>query len=176
MPKFYLYVVVIAASLPAQQVSPTINQLPSREFGQPGLLVSGLNSVSPNLVEGRELWNPAGVAVDTSSGTPILYVADTSNNRVLAWKNPNTFGICGTNNPRCGFADLVIGQRDLTSTLRGGPGTPGQSLNSGFSLPTGVAVDGSGNLYVADAGNNRILRFPAPFQQPAGQLLADDLV
>src|ERR1700685_3479349 len=30
------------------------------------------------------------------------------------------------------------------------------SLGSGFSLPTGLAVDASGNLYVADAGNNAV--------------------
>ena len=39
-----------------------------------------------------------------------------------------------------------------------------------------MAVDSKGNLYVADSGNNRILRFPAPFQQPAGNPPQPDLV
>jgi uncharacterized protein (TIGR03437 family) len=32
--------------------------------------------------------------------------------------------------------------------------------------PVGLALDASGNLYVADTGNGRVLRFPAPFNQP----------
>jgi DNA-binding beta-propeller fold protein YncE len=32
-----------------------------------------------------------------------------------------------------------------------------------FGLPNGIAVDPDGNIYVADAGNNRVLRFPALF-------------
>src|SRR5262249_7007629 len=45
----------------------------------------------------------------------------------------------------------------------------------GLNTPVAAAVDKSGNLYVMDAGNNRILRFPRPFQQ-TGDLLATDLV
>src|SRR5579872_4455796 len=160
-----------------QQVSPTINQLPSREFGQPKLLTS-LYTISPNLVEGRELWLPYGVAVDTASSPPLLYVADTFNNRVLAWKNPSGLGVCGIGHPTCGFADLVIGQRagDFTATLAGGAGNPGP--NAGFSFPMAVAVDSASNLYVADVANNRILRFPAPLQQSLqnGEVMQPDLV
>ena len=173
MSKLCRYLLAFVAPMLAQQVSPTINNFPSREFGQPQLL-SSLVSVSPNLVEGRELSGPFSIAFDTSSSPPILYVADTGNNRVLAWKNPSGLGVCGITNPSCGFADpLVIGQRDLFSTLSGGPGRIG--LNTGFLNPTAILVDGSGNLYVADTGNNRILRFPAPFKQ-TGSLLQPDLV
>lgn len=38
----------------------------------------------------------------------------------------------------------------------------GQDLSS-FGLPNGLAMDANDNLYVADAGNNRILRFPPLF-------------
>ena len=31
-------------------------------------------------------------------------------------------------------------------------------------------MDAKGNLYVIDTGNNRILRFPQPFNQTAGEL------
>jgi uncharacterized protein (TIGR03437 family) len=173
MSRLYLYLLVSIAPAFAQQVSPTINNFPSREFGQPKLL-SSLNTVSPNLVEGREVYNATSVAVDTSVTPPILYIADTGNNRVLAYRNPSGLGVCGLNNPTCGFADpLVVGQRDLFSTLAGGPGNPG--LNTGFNRPSAVAVDASGNLYVVDAGNNRILRFPAPFKQTTS-LLQTDLV
>ena len=29
---------------------------------------------------------------------------------------------------------------------------------SGLNVPEGVAVDGSGNVYIADTGNNRVLK------------------
>ncbi|MCL4488537.1 MAG: 6-bladed beta-propeller, partial [Chloroflexi bacterium] len=40
-------------------------------------------------------------------------------------------------------------------------GQAGSDL-SGLNLPTGVAFDGQGNLYVADSGNNRILVYQKP--------------
>jgi uncharacterized protein (TIGR03437 family) len=163
MKQFGLWVFV-AGGVWAQ--SPAINELPSREFGQLRLLPFGqATSSAPNLVEGRELSSPRGIAFDTSVSPPILYVADYSNHRVLAWLNP-AGRIAGDK------ADLVIGQRDLLSTLPLGPGT---TLSTGLRYPTSVAVDRGGNLYVLDAGNNRILRYPTPFRQ-SGDLLPVDLV
>ncbi|MGD1097467.1 MAG: hypothetical protein ABSB35_36455, partial [Bryobacteraceae bacterium] len=170
MRRIHYYFLVTTLPLLAQSV--TFNTTPSREFGQPQLN-QNLESIAPNLVEGRELYLPSAVAFDTSVSPPILYVADTYNNRVLAFQNPDSLSTCGTSSPTCGFANpIVISQRDLTATL---PGGPGQSLSAGLSLPTGLAVDSSGNLYVADSGNNRILRFPSPLKQ-TGVLLTTDLV
>ncbi len=73
-------------------------------------------TLNPNLVEGREFFNPQNVALDQSVTPPILYVSDTGNNRVLAWKNAASF----TNGKP---ADLVVGQRDFFSTLASGPAT-----------------------------------------------------
>ena len=126
------------------------NPSPLREFGQPRL--SPIPTSSPNRVEGRELFNPQGIAMDATANPPILYVSDTQNNRILAWRDANAF-------TKGDYADLVIGQTDKFSTLAGGPGT---SYTAGLNTPGGLAVDGSGNLYVVDAGNNRILRFPKP--------------
>ncbi len=122
--------------------------------------------IAPNLVEGREFNSPQALALDTSTSPPILYVADTSNNRVLAWKNATGFT---TGN----FADLVVGQRDLYSVSPQGPGT---NLSTGLAEPTAAAVDSSGNLYVADAGNNRILRYPKPFTQNSPLLQVDLII
>ncbi|MBI4874156.1 MAG: hypothetical protein HY822_05940 [Acidobacteria bacterium] len=135
------------------QAQLVLNPNPSRMIGQVRLEFSGDQM---NLVEGRELNNPRSVAIDASFSPAALYVADTGNNRVLAWRDAATFASGAP-------ADLVIGQRDLISTIQQGPGT---SLTSGLRAPTGVAVDRVGRLFVLDSGNNRILRFPRPFTQP----------
>ena len=120
-------------------------------YDLPGIPLSNGN---PNLVEGRELYSPQGIAVDTSANPPILYVADTGNNRVMVWKNATQFS-------NGGAPDLIIGQKDPYSTQPQGPGT---SASIGLNTPTGLAVK-DGDLYVADTGNNRILRFPKPTTQ-----------
>jgi uncharacterized protein (TIGR03437 family) len=107
------------------------------------------------MLQGVELNGPLGVALDARGGQVHLYIADTNNSRVLAWTDVNSYQI---GDP----PTLVLGQ----------PG--GQYSNAlgigakGFNAPTGLAVDPStGNLYVADSGNHRVLRFPAPFSNPS---------
>jgi uncharacterized protein (TIGR03437 family) len=156
-----LAAVAIAPAIGQEQ----FNALPSRILGQAVFQQSSQTAVAPNLVEGREIAAAQSAAVDMSSGSPILYVADSFNNRVLAWKNANSVA-------NGSFADLVIGQKDRYSSAA----QPAGGANSiGLVAPTAVAVDAKGNLYVLDAGNNRILRFPAPFSQP-GPTITPDLV
>src|SRR5579862_2177571 len=124
---------------------------PARVAGHPvttpaeQLLVTNVN---PNFGANGGMYLPQGVAVDTSGSAPILYVADTVNNRVLAWKN--AFSLTNLQQP-----DLIIGQPNAHTTL--------PAVNGGFFDPTGLLVDPKGNLYVADSGNNRVLRYPSPF-------------
>ncbi len=156
---------IVTALFAVAQPSVLMNPAPTRVLGQAraNVLTGGVN-----LVEGRELYQPRSVWVDVSSPTSILYVADTRNNRVLAWKN-GTSANAGTP------ADLVIGQRDLQTTAAQGPDPNNTRLASGLDRPTAVITDAVGNLYVADSGNNRILRFPKPFDQQS-ELLQVDLV
>src|ERR1039457_7137071 len=103
---FSLTVALICATAGRAQI--TLNTVPTREIGQRQLLSNypfPNPNAKPNLVEGRELYNPTGIALDTSVTPPRIYVADTGNNRILAWKDAVNF----TNGK---FADLVIGQLD----------------------------------------------------------------
>ncbi len=148
----------ILAARQAAEAQTIFNPAPSRIFGQAVLQQQGiLTATAPNLVEGREFSNPQAVAVDTSVSPSILYVADTGNNRVLVWKNASGFS-------NGAFADKVIGQRDFLTTAAQGPDA---DLSTGLYEPVALAVDVRGNLYVIDAGNNRILRYPIPLAQSA---------
>jgi hypothetical protein len=100
--------------------------------------------VAPNLVDARGLFTPHTVAIDASVSPNRVYVADADNNRVLGWKNAASFANGAP-------ADLVIGQPDFISSDCNGA--------SGSSLcnPAAAAVDASGNLYVADSSNSRVL-------------------
>jgi uncharacterized protein (TIGR03437 family) len=125
-----------------------------------------MNLNSPNLIEGREFdfqnlasngSEDAGIAIDMTSSPPHLYIADTYNNRILGYNDLRriTFGA---------KADIVIGQPDFQQTLINYPANdPNAPNSSGLSIPIGLAVDPQGNLYVADTGNGRVLRFPTPF-------------
>ena len=128
-----------------------LNSQPTRVLGHPQLTLS---TTQANWVEGRELNSPQGIAVDTSTSPPIVYVSDTANNRVLVWRRADSFTAGAP-------SDLVIAQRDRFSTFAQGPGA---TLSTGLAAPAGLAVR-NGYLYVADTGNNRILRFPNPLQQ-----------
>lgn len=108
----------------------------------------------PNLLDGKGFYAPFAVAVDHSSTPNHVYVADTANNRVLGWNDAASF----TNGQS---ADLVIGQPDMLSgACNGSVQFPGATTLCG---PAGLGVDSNGNLYVADAGNSRVLEYANPF-------------
>src|SRR5581483_7237062 len=69
----------------------TFNSVPSRILGQAIIQQQQITAIAPHLAEGRELYYPQSIAADTSANPAILYVADTDNNRVLAWKNAAGF-------------------------------------------------------------------------------------
>jgi sugar lactone lactonase YvrE len=83
-----------------------------------------------------ELESPEGVAVDSSGN---LYIADTGNQRIRE----------------------VTASTGIISTIAG-TGTSGYSgdggvpTNAKFHTPIGIAVDSTGNIYIADTNNNRV--------------------
>jgi len=82
-----------------------------------------------------EISNPAGVALDASGN---VYIADEYNNRI---RKVNTAGIITT----------IAG-----NGTSGYNGDGGSSTSSELSFPSGVAVDTSGSIYIADQNSNRI--------------------
>jgi DNA-binding beta-propeller fold protein YncE len=103
---------------------------------------SGSSGYADGTVTMAQFASPWGVAVDSSGN--VLYVADTNNHRirkiVIATGEVTTLAGSGTN----GFLD-------------------GDFLTANFEYPYGVAVDSSGNVYVADRNNHRIRKIiPAP--------------
>jgi uncharacterized protein (TIGR03437 family) len=146
-------------------------QKPVKVLGDPNYIgtASSPNQIEgngPNVVEGREMSGPSGIALDMSVSPPILYIADAGNNRVLGYQY-------ATQMTPGAFADIILGQIDRFSNLPEGPGT---THSVGLNTPSGLAADASGNVYVADNGNNRILRFPKPATQPTGSAQFPDLV
>jgi len=86
-------------------------------------------------VNGVTVDRPAGVALDPSGN---LFIVDGSG---LIWKV-----VTGT-----GAVTIVAG-----NGMDGFSGDGGPATSAIFDLPTGLAVDSSGNIYVADNGNGRI--------------------
>ena len=80
-------------------------------------------------------------------------MADNGNNRVLEYNTPLTSGTT---------ADTVFGQG---GSFASGTANNGGLSEDSLSSPTGIAVDASGNLYVADDGNNRVLEYNCPAHQ-----------
>ncbi len=88
-----------------------------------------------------QLYLPSGVAVDGSGN---IYIADTDNHRIrkVDAATGNISTVAGS-----GWGGYI------------GDGVP--AVRAQLYLPSGVAVDGSGNIYVADRGNSRIRKVDA---------------
>ncbi len=113
-----------------------------RRVGFDGTTSSLAGTGAPGYMNGpnatAQFWEPSGLAVDRMRN---VYVSDSFNNRIrLITPAGLTSTIAG--NGTMGFAD--------------GDGPPDTPNSATFNLPTGIAVDSSGTLYVADTNNNAI--------------------
>lgn len=125
------------------------NTLPTRTGTPPDLVLgqADLEAVEPNAggePSAATFYWPFGIAVIEGR----FHVTDTGNRRVLIW----SAAIPGPGEP----ADVVLGQPAANSREENrGVGVGADS----FRWPHSVAPTQSGGLWVADAGNHRLLRW-----------------
>lgn len=121
--------------------SPLTSPSANLVFGQPNFTSNGCTAGATGLCQ------PASVAVDAAGH---LYVADTTNNRVLEYDTPLSSQL----------PSRVFGQGGsfTSNSCNQGSANPGAGT---LCDPVGVAVDSSSRLYIAD-GNNRVLEYDAP--------------
>jgi len=114
-----------------------------REVTAAGMIVTVAGSgVAGHLGDGgaataAALYAPSGVAVDSSGD---IFIADTGNHAIrLVTPDGLIHTIAGQGTP--GFS-----------------GDGGEALTAFLDSPSGMLLDGAGNLYFADTGNNRVRR------------------
>jgi len=101
-----------------------------------------------------DLDQPAGIVID---GEGNLYIADSAHNQIRMVCGRGTSGtpittIAGTSCPGgAGYIYSIAGTGDPSYT---GDGASASAAT--LSGPSGVALDGAGNLYIADSNNNVI--------------------
>lgn len=113
---------------------PGVSTTATRVYGQAGSFST--NSPNSGGLSANTLYNPAGIAVDTSG----LYVADYYNNRVLFYPDTSTTPsrVYGTNGSFTTSSGLVT--------------------SNGLNRPEGVAL-GNGGVYVADHQHSRVVYY-----------------
>jgi hypothetical protein len=121
----------------------TTDSVADRVFGQPDFNSKGCRGATAGTVCG-----PRGVEFDSQQN---LWVIDRPNNRILMYEDPLTHDA---------LADFVIGAPDLNT--KGTCKTPPSA--SDLCDPRGMDIDASGNLWVSDTLNNRVLVFLDPLR------------
>lgn len=117
---------------------------PSKVYGQNGSFTTG----APNGCTGGLGTNganclsaPRGIAFDKNDN---MYLADSGNHRILFFPNGST------------AATRVYGQNDLNSGLVNRGGSTNQNT---LNIPQGIGLSPSGELYIADSNNNRVVAY-----------------
>jgi len=105
-------------------------------LGQKGFATTSASTTATGL------YRPTDVAVGPNGS---LWVADSNNNRTLGFAPPFSDGMA---------ASEVLGPYNYTLT--------NQTTPYELTYPWGLSFDANGDLWVADAGNDRVLEYLAP--------------
>jgi trimeric autotransporter adhesin len=131
--------------------STSTNQAPNTLPGSSG--VTGFSG-DGGIATTATFYEPSAVAVDSSGN---LYIADMGNDAIRKVTISSTTQFCpipGGTNVACftGNIKTVAG----TGTVAGFSGDGSSATKATLNLPSGVAVDNQGNIYIADSWNLRI--------------------
>ena len=118
-----------------------------QEFSAAGTLMTTFGTEGSGV---GQFIGPWGIAVNQSTGN--VYVTDQGNNRIQEFKSSGEFIEMFGWGVKNGSAELQVCLSECRAGIAGSGG--GQVYNE-----AGVAVDSSGNVWLADYGNNRVQEF-----------------
>ena len=127
----------------------------------PANMVIGQRDLTTSICgnDAETLCHPRDLGFDAFGN---LWVVDSDNNRVLVFLAPLRSSEA---------ASLVIGQPDFTSKhCNWGSSTPAADTLCG---PKGMALDSSGNLWVAEDDNSRVLEYNDPLHSGSTDISAN---
>jgi sugar lactone lactonase YvrE len=130
-----------------------------------GLLGAAAFVVNPSGNGDGQMRQPQDVAVDAGGR---VWVADWQNHRVLRFDNGAADAVAnaGDVGQNLALADGVLGQSGFgLAQVNRGSGSP---VRNGMNLPWKIEIDASGNLWVSDNSNGRVLYFVDPASKANG--------
>jgi secreted PhoX family phosphatase len=123
---------------------------------------------SNRVATSAEVTQPTGITIDSSGN---VLITDQGDNLVLMVSEvvncstpPCAYGLAATVK---GDIYIVAGGSGTGSTANGNSGDGGLATSAKLNSPSSVAVDSTGNLIIADSGNNRIRMAAAATCSPA---------
>lgn len=157
----FRFLLLFASILPLSvHARPTTNAPAASILGQP-TFTSGIEFDPPT---SRSFYGSNGLAIDPTTGK--LFVSDERNHRILRFSSTAAY-------QNYAEAEAVFGQGDFTSNL---PNRGAGASSSTLNLPAHLCFDSEGNLWVADSGNARVLRYDAASSKTQFGAAADAVI
>jgi sugar lactone lactonase YvrE len=101
------------------------------------------DNAAPGSATSANLRLPSGVAVDVSGN---VYIADQANQKVREVTPAGGIGAIAGNGTGCSTPTGTCGDN----------AAPGSATSANLNIPIGVALDGSGNVYIADQNDHKV--------------------
>ena len=112
---------------------------------------NGIPAIDANLKQ------PASVALD---GAGNMYIADSAHNQIrMVCAGVNSSTIVGVSG--CTAAGIIVAVAGTGNAGFMGNNVPASGANVELNAPSGLTIDGAGNLFIADTGNNVIREISA---------------